>query len=133
MRTPFGWVLAAVLVSGCASAAAPTESRAALPIVDVKMLAGTWTGYVVIDTGFRVDNASLVISDTGSFQTSGQARGRGFTVDGEIAAANGNATYRTTRGSSGTVTLFKAGGKDLLRFDGSTATATGYSEWERAK
>jgi hypothetical protein len=133
MRTFLGGSLAAVFVAGCATAA-PTEPRAALPIVDVKMLAGAWTGYVVIDTGLRVDNASLVIGDTGSFLTSGQARGRGLTVNGEITAASGNATYRTTRGSSGTLTLFKAGGgKELLRFDGSTATATGYSEWERSR
>jgi hypothetical protein len=131
MSRLLSWVFVAVLGAGCASAV-PTEPRAEVPIADVKTLAGTWTGYVVLDSGVRADNVSLVISDKGSYQASGQARGGGFTVNGEITVGNGKASYRTTR-SSGTVALFKAGSKEVLRFDGASATDRGYSEWERAK
>jgi hypothetical protein len=131
MRTVLRLLLVAAVVAGCASAA-PTDPRTEVPIADVKMLVGTWTGYVIGGDGLRADNVSLVISDKGSYQASGHARGGGFTINGEITAGNGKASYRSTR-SSGTVALFKAGNKEILRFDGSTALSGGHAEWERGK
>jgi hypothetical protein len=90
------------------------------------MLAGNWVGYIVFDNGNRLDNVTVTISDQGTAVTSGKS----FTTNSEITTANGKASYRSTR-SSGTATLFKVGSKEILRFQGSNASGSGYGEYTR--
>lgn len=99
-------LLAATLV-GCASAPAPT----AVSAEDVKVLAGSWQGWLITERGFNLIN--LDIRADGSFEVSG----RSVRASGILVVTDGQLRFDGTGPWRGTLVPEGAGERRALRLE----------------
>jgi hypothetical protein len=112
-----GIFLAVALLAGCASLP-PAKA-----IQDVKVLAGNWEGWGSPPSGGQGFSVKATIKEDGSYVSTTS----NSTLTGTVYLSGGQALYKNSRPSSGTVTLYQGEGKRILRFvaaDGFTAEMT---------
>jgi hypothetical protein len=108
MKTSLGFaiLLIGIVLAGCA------VLPPARPIQDVKMLAGVWEGWVKTPSGGQDLPVVVTIKEDGSYVTTSQTG----TTTGTIYLSGSQPLFKTSRPSSGTVTLYESEGKRILRF-----------------
>lgn len=112
LRSHTSWLLAALvfLISGCATAGAPANSKA-VPITNFKMIAGNWQGDGRALSGEPFP-ATLQISDNGTLQFNS----RSSRFDAQLALLpDGKVRWQSSAGTGGTMSLFDEGTKWMLR------------------
>jgi hypothetical protein len=117
MRPALAVSLIGVMLGSCASL------PPAKPIQDVKVLAGDWEGWGAPPSGGQGFSVKATIKEDGSYISTTP----NSTLTGTIYLNGAQALYKTSRPSSGTVTLHEGEGKRILRFvatDGFTAEMT---------
>jgi hypothetical protein len=106
------WMLAGIMIylfAGVAAAADPAMK----PIIDLKEIAGEWTGSLV-GPGGSVPY-TLIVKDDGTWNAS-SPRGQ---TNGTVAVKNGTAEYKSSStGRTGKYTLHEDGGKRVLKLTG---------------
>ncbi len=107
MRTRLGLtaLLAGIVLAGCATL------PPARPIQDVKTLAGVWEGRIKSPSGPDLPVVVTIKEDGSYVITSPSER-----VTGTIYLSGTQPLFKTSRPSSGTVTLYEGEGKRMLRF-----------------
>jgi hypothetical protein len=107
-------LLVAIVLAGCATL--PPVKQ----IEDVKILAGDWEGLITLPSDDQIVRVRLTIKEDGSLVVPTSTS----TVNGTIYLSGGQALFRTSRPSSGTVTLYEGDGKRMLRFVATDGVST---------
>ncbi len=117
--------VAAVVFAACAGASSAPQ-RMAVPIADVKAVAGKWAGTFARDTSAYENWVELTISEDGTYEFSSVRQIGSLQGKGTLRVNDGKLVAEGPRGSI-VYTLYDKGGKQVLMLNASTSDGATYS------